>query len=83
MWGLAIHTSQSSLNIFLSVLCLAACMSVRRCAWCLNMTEESIESPGTGVKDGCKLSCRCLELILGLREEQLGLLIAGPSLQSL
>lgn len=39
-----------------------------------------IRSPETGIADGSKLSCGCLELNLGPLEEQPGLLAAKPIL---
>jgi hypothetical protein len=35
------------------------------CAWCPEMPEEGFGCPGTGITDGCELSCGCWELNLG------------------
>jgi hypothetical protein len=51
------------------------------CVWYLWRSEESIGPPGTDVKDGCELSCECLELNTGPIQEQQVLLTAESSLQ--
>jgi hypothetical protein len=51
-----------------------------RCLW---RPEEGIRSLGTGVTDGCELSCEFWESNLGPLEEQPVLLTLEPSLQHL
>jgi hypothetical protein len=38
--------------------------------WCLQRSEEGIQSPGTGDTDACEPLCGCWELKLGPLEEQ-------------
>lgn len=44
--------------------------------------EKDTGSHGTGITDGCKLTCGCWELNLGHLQEQPVLLSAEPSLHS-
>lgn len=46
----------------------------------LQKPEEGLESPGTGVTDGCEAPCGGLELNMGHLEEQLAVLTSDPSL---
>lgn len=50
---------------------------------CLQRPEEDFRSPGSGVKAGCELSYRCLELNLGSPREQPMLLTTKQCLHSL
>ena len=43
--------------------------------------EGGVGSPGTGIPDGCELSCGCWELNLGFLKAQPVLLPIEPSLQ--
>jgi hypothetical protein len=45
------------------------------------MSDESISSLGTRLRDSCKLPCGCWELNLSPHQNQQGLLVAEPSLQ--
>lgn len=45
--------------------------------------EEGIQSPETGVTDGCELPCGCREQNSGLLKQQQVLLTMEPSLQHL
>lgn len=60
---------------------MLAWMSVCLLCVCLWISKEDARSPGTGAEDGCELPGRFWELDPGFLEEQLVLLIIGPSLQ--
>lgn len=50
---------------------LPACLHMHHAhAWCLQRSEESTVSPGTGTADGCKLPCGYWEVNPCCLEEQ-------------
>lgn len=63
------HWDPGSLTLslsFLEVRVLLACLYVHHVyACCLQRPEQGIRSLGSGVKDGCELSCKCWELNAG------------------
>jgi hypothetical protein len=60
---------------------LFACLCAM-CVQCCGRPQEGIRSLGTGVIDGCELSCGCWELNPGPLKEQSVFLTAELSLQS-
>lgn len=56
------------------------CMFVQHIHVVLQKPEEGLESPGTGVTDGCEAPCGGLELHMGHLEEHLAVLTSDPSL---
>lgn len=58
----------------LQVCALFACLLLRK-------GKEGVRSLGMGVRDGCKLSCVCLEVYLSIMENKLRPVAAEPSLQ--
>lgn len=59
---------------------LPPCLSTT-CVWYPRMSKENIRAPETGLWVVLKPLCGCLELNLGLLQEQQELLIAELSLQ--
>lgn len=73
-----------TIHLFYAHGCLPACNSTQHMHdWCLQRSEESVGSHGTGVIDGCEPSGGCWESNLGLLREQPVLFIFEPSLKLL
>lgn len=61
---------------FICVSVLPACMYMYKYhmfGWCLQRSKEDVESPGTGVADGCKPPCGFWELNSCLLQKQVNL----------